>query len=520
MRTEARWVRQLACFCLLGLVLNLLQIFSVMAQEPFPADANRSSARGTMRTFLENAEEDDQAAISAAASCLDFSAMSEPPTDAQKSQVVRQLKGIIDRLAWVNYREISDQPDGEPYRFPPQARYQPIVIAPSSDGAWLFTSQTVEMIDQLYQQYQNLPLLVGDTTPWYRQMIVPLGNEAWRITALFVCLLIGIIVGKIGKYVLESSGERLQRRERICASAGIRALARAVTPACLVLGLQIGLRFLILNEIVESIGDTIIDVLMAVVVAYAAFQLVDVLDAMMKTFSERTESKMDDMLAPLVRTSLRATIVILALVQIATILSDKPMTSVIAGLGVGGLAIGLASQDMVKNLFGSVMILSDHPFEMGDFIEVSGHSGNVEVVGFRSTRIRTLEGYLVTLPNGSLANADIKNISQRPFLKRSFGVGLTYDTPPEKVERAIAIIKEILSDHSGMDQSKPPLVHFSDFTDSTLNIEVVYWHFPAEWSEFRELNENVNLAIFRQFNEAGIEFAFPSQTIYMAGDAT
>ena len=92
------------------------------------------------------------------------------------------------------------------------------------------------------------------------------------------------------------------------------------------------------------------------------------------------------------------------------------MTSVIAGLGVGGLAIGLASQDMVKNLFGSVMILSDHPFEMGDFIEVSGHSGNVEVVGFRSPRIRTLEGYLVTLPNGSLANEDIKNISHRSFL--------------------------------------------------------------------------------------------------------
>lgn len=518
MRTKARWARQLACFCLLGLVLNLLQVLSVMAQEPFAVDHNRSSARATMLTFLENSEQESEAAISAAASCLDFSDMSEPATDAQKIQTVKRLKEIIDRLAWVNLHEVSDQPDGDPYRFPPQARYQPIVIAPSSDGAWLFTSQTVARIDQLYQQYQHLPLIVS-STPWYRQMIVPLGNEAWRITALFVCLLIGIIVGKIGKCVLESWGERLQLRERICASAGVRALARAVTPACLVLGIQIGLRFLILNEVVESIGDTIIDVLMAVVVAYAAFQLVDVLDAMMKTFSERTESKMDDILVPLVRTSLRATIVILALVQIATILSDKPMTSVIAGLGVGGLAIGLASQDMVKNLFGSVMILSDHPFEMGDFIEVSGHSGNVETVGFRSTRIRTSEGHLVTLPNGSLANADIKNISHRPFLKRSFGVGLTYDTPPEKVEKAIVIIKEILSDHSGMDQSKPPLVHFSDFTDSTLNIAVIYWHFPAEWSEFCELNENVNLAIFRQFNEEGIEFAFPSQTIYMAGDA-
>jgi MscS family membrane protein len=246
--------------------------------------------------------------------------------------------------------------------------------------------------------------------------------------------------------------------------------------------------------------------------------LVDVVDEWMKSISEKTESKLDDMLRPMVRTSLRATIIILALVQVATILSDKPMTSVIAGLGVGGLAIGLASQDMVKNFFGSVMILSDHPFEINDFIEASGHTGTVESVGFRSTRLRTPDGHVVTIPNGGLANESIKNLSARPFLKRSFGLGLTYDTSPEQIENAIAIVNQILDQHNGMSEDKPPLVNFTELTDSTLNLQVTYWHFPADWASFRALNDHVNLEILRRFNAAGLEFAFPSQSIYLAGD--
>ena len=271
---------------------------------------------------------------------------------------------------------------------------------------------------------------------------------------------------------------------------------------------------------VEMIAETIIRMLAVLLVAYAFYALVDVIDRWMQVVSERTESKLDDMLRPLVRTSLRTTIVILGLVQVATILSDKPMTSVIAGLGVGGLAIGLASQDMVKNFFGSVMIFSDHPFEMGDYIEAGGHSGTVESVGFRSTRIRTSDGHVICIPNGTLANMSIKNISSRLFLKRNFGLGLTYDTSPEKVQQAIDVVREILDHHEGMNEDNAPRVNFTEFTDSTLNIQVVYWHFPADWTSFRALNDRVNAEILTRFNDEGIEMAFPSQTIYMSGPAS
>ena len=150
----------------------------------------------------------------------------------------------------------------------------------------------------------------------------------------------------------------------------------------------------------------------------------------------------------------------------------------------------------------------------------SGHTGTVESVGFRSTRLRTPDGHVITIPNGGLANESIKNLSARPFLKRSFGLGLTYDTSPEQIENAIVIVNQILDQHNGMSEDKPPLANFAELTDSTLNIQVTYWHFPADWTSFRALNDHVNLEILRRFNAAGLEFAIPSQSIYLTGDRT
>jgi MscS family membrane protein len=207
----------------------------------------------------------------------------------------------------------------------------------------------------------------------------------------------------------------------------------------------------------------------------------------------------------------------LALVQIATILSNKPMTSVVAGLGVGGLAIGLAAQDMIKNFFGSIMIFSDRPFELGDRIQVDDYDGTIEAVGFRSTQVRTLDGHVVTVPNGALANKAIRNVSRRPNIRRIFNVGITYDTPPDKVELALGLVKEILTDHEGQDPEMPAHVYFDQFQDSSLNLFVIYWYHPADWWAYCRFSERVNLEILKRFNEAGIEFAFPSQTVYLAG---
>ena len=236
-----------------------------------------------------------------------------------------------------------------------------------------------------------------------------------------------------------------------------------------------------------------------------------------RTF-KKTESKLDDMMAPLVKKSLRITVVILVLVQIAQILSDKPITSIIAGLGIGGLAIALAAQDSIKNFFGSIVLFADKPFEIGDRVIIDGHDGPVEEVGLRSTKIRTLDGHLVTIPNGELANKSIHNIGKRPYIRQVTNITITYDTPPDKIDRALEILKELLDNHEGMSEEFPPRVFFNAFNADSLNIIVYYWYHPPNYWDYAAFNEKFNKEIFTRFNEEGIDFAFPTQTIYLAGD--
>jgi len=283
-------------------------------------------------------------------------------------------------------------------------------------------------------------------------------------------------------------------------------------------GISVGLQVFQLKAWVGEMSETLSSILLALGVGYFLYWLVDVPTSWFTRLAGKTETRLDDMLVPMVRKSLRVTVVILVLVQIAQILSDKPITSIIAGLGIGGLALALAAQDTVKNFFGSVVLFVDKPFEMGDRIVVDGQDGSVEEVGFRSTKIRTLDGHLVTVPNGQLANKMIRNIGKRPYIKRIANLTITYDTPPEKVDRAIKIVKEILDGHEGLHPDYPPRVYFSEFNADSLNIMVIYWYHPPDYWAYMEFAERFNKEVLHRFGEEGIEFAFPTQTLYLAGD--
>ncbi|MBN1557065.1 MAG: mechanosensitive ion channel family protein, partial [Lentisphaerae bacterium] len=263
---------------------------------------------------------------------------------------------------------------------------------------------------------------------------------------------------------------------------------------------------------------TISRILNAVAVGYIVYSLVDVVDYYLGNLAGRTASRVDDVLAPLVGRSIRITVAALVVVNVAHVVSGKSVTTILAGLGVGGLAVALAAQDTIKNFFGSLVILGDKPFEIGDRVVVDGHDGPVEQVGFRSTKIRTLEGHLVTVPNAEIVNRTIQNIGKRPHIRRLANITITYDTPPDKVERALAIVREILKDHEGMDAEFPPRVFFSDFNDCSLNIMMLYWYHPPDYWAYMAFTERVNMEILRRFNAEGIEFAFPTQTLYLAGD--
>ena len=265
-----------------------------------------------------------------------------------------------------------------------------------------------------------------------------------------------------------------------------------------------------------------LEVLMTISIALFAYYLVEVPSSWLHSQTEKTESKFDDMLVPIVQKSLRVTVVLFALVSIAQSLSDKPISALLAGLGLGGLAFALAAQDTIKNLFGSLVIFTDKPFGLGDRINYDGHDGVIEEVGLRSTRLRRLDGHQVTIPNGELANKSIHNIAKRPFIRRIFTLGVTYDTTHEKVSRAKEILEDILKDHEGMDPKGEmlPRVYFSDFSSSSLDFKCMYWYHPAAYWDYMKFSEWVNLEILRRFNEEGIEFAFPTQTIHIAKEGS
>lgn len=345
------------------------------------------------------------------------------------------------------------------------------------------------------------------------------GNEVWRFMVWLLAVLVAGIAGRVARFYLVKVAEAVEARNRFVLASFLKAMGKAAVFALVVIALKTGLHLLVLSPAVSSFAVASTHVLVVLATGYVLYCMVDVVSSAMERAAARTPSKLDDMLAPMVRSSLRVTVVVLCLVQVATVLSDKPLTSILAGLGVGGLAVALAAQETIKNFFGSITVLTDKPFELGDRIMVDKYDGVVENVGFRSTRIRTFDGDLVTIPNGDLAGKGIQNAGKRPYLRRVMNIGLTYDTSAEKVGRAMEIIRETLADQPHADPSMPPRVVFKDFGSSSLDIMVIYWFCKVDYWEFMEFNEKVNMEILRRFREAGIELAFPSQTVYVAGDA-
>lgn len=345
-------------------------------------------------------------------------------------------------------------------------------------------------------------------------------NNFWDYLQFLFLVLGGFVTGRFVKYFCEQAASKTKLGQNNFHRTMLDLSARTVTFPMALIGVCLALQVIAVPADLQGLLGDVTAVLITVAVTFVAYQSVELAGYWLRRLTSKTQTTLDDMMVPMVRKTLRTVTVILGLVQIAQQLSDKPITSILAGLGVGGLAVALAAQDTIKNFFGSLVIFGDHPFQLGDRIVVDETDGTIEEVGMRSTRIRTLDGHLVTFPNGELANKTIRNISKRPYIKRTANITLTYDTPPEKVERAMKIIQEELNrQNEKMHPDLPPRVYFNDFNATSLNILVVYWFVPAsDYWAFMDFDQAFNLALLRRFNAEGIEFAFPTQTLYLAGD--
>jgi len=222
---------------------------------------------------------------------------------------------------------------------------------------------------------------------------------------------------------------------------------------------------------------------------------------------KESETDLDDVLLPLVRKSIKVAIWAMSII-IGIDNAGYNVTTMITGLGVGGLVFALAAKDMVSNLFGGFVIFSDKPFNLKDRIIIDGYEGYVREIGLRSTRLETLDGRVVTVPNSAVTDNSVLNISREKGRRIKFYLGLTYDTDVESIEESMEILREIIDVN---EHAQDSVISFDSFGDFSLNIMVLYW--VKKGSPIVQVTNDINIQILKKFNAANLNFAFPTQSL-------
>lgn len=229
--------------------------------------------------------------------------------------------------------------------------------------------------------------------------------------------------------------------------------------------------------------------------------------------AKKSETKLDDQLVPVVKSSGKTFLILIGIVLFLQNMGYS-VSSLLAGLGLGGMAVALASKDTIANLFGSIVLFVDRPFHVGDWIEMDGIEGTVEEIGLRTTKIRTFANSLITTPNAIFTTTHINNWSLMKKRRIKMTIGVTYGTPVAKVEKAVEAIRKIINDDEKI-RNDFYLVNFDSFGAYSLDIFIYCFTVTTNWGDFLQAKQEFMLKIMSAFEEMGIEFAFPTQTIQL-----
>lgn len=502
------------------------------------------SPRATMRTFLGAMNELWERPVAGwkkAVSTLDRP--EDDPNDGQ--QEARELYAILNRIELIDVDTLPDVDDVaeknlESYRFFPNRKTQgaalrrmkrgpvgSIVLAKGEDGLWRFDRNTVEKIPELYQQMRTMPLVAGDEIltvsdyiedglpPWLSQQEL-FSLAYWQWIAIFLLILLGLVVDVVIRLALRRLERTLVRSEEDVTE--LRRQLRPIGALGALLLWWITVEFLDLGGLVGEILSGTLALLLAVTGTVAAWRLTDLLGDYLKARAKKTTRRIDDVLVPLFIRALKIFVVVMAIVFTASAL-NLPLTPLLASLGVASVALSFAAKDTVENLFGSIAVLFDRPFDMGDWVVIDGVEGIVEEVGFRSTRVRTFYNSLVTVPNANLVRAVVDNYGRRRYRRWKTTLGVQYDTPPEALVSFTEGIRELVRLHPYTRKDYYE-VYCNEFGASSLDILLYVFFEVPDWNtELRE-RERLFLDIVRLADQLGVEFAFPTSTVHVFSGET
>ena len=321
-----------------------------------------------------------------------------------------------------------------------------------------------------------------------------------------------IVISQISRRLLTLVARTKSRADDMAVEAVVVPLGWVLP----LLGLYAALRTLATDhpELIDAAGKVFV-VVMTLMVTWALFKLLDAASVLVLERSDRAGALVDGTVVPTLRKALKVFLGVLVFVLVVQNLGYS-VSGLLGALGVGGLAVALAAKETLANLFGGISILVDRPFRPGDWITFGDADGVVEEIGLRSTRIRTFAKTLVSVPNSTLANATVENHSLMPKRRIRLTVGVTYQSSPDQMRAAVAAIEAFLRDNPSIDQEFL-MVKFTDFGPSSLDIMVYCFSVTTQWVEHLQVRQDVQLAIMDILTGLGMEIAYPTRTVHLAG---
>lgn len=254
-------------------------------------------------------------------------------------------------------------------------------------------------------------------------------------------------------------------------------------------------------------------VLFVISVTWIFLRFTDYFGLVLSYRASLTSLKNDDQLVPFIKESIKIILAIFSLFFILGSIFEVNVASLIAGLGIGGLAIALAAKESIENLLGSFTIFLDKPFTIGDLIKVGNITGHVEKIGFRSTRIRTQDKTFVTVPNKKMVDAELENLTLRDLTRAMFTIGLTYDTSEQVLKNIVSDIKKMLATEQKLTDDYS--INFADLTSGSLDILIIYFVKTGAWEEFIAVKEQINYNLMHIVHKNGCTFAYPTTRVLL-----
>jgi MscS family membrane protein len=483
-----------------------------------PEETKRESPRGAVETFLELAREQR---FAEAGRLLDITKADE----GKRAELARRLKAVLDRRLWIDLEKVSaaetgDLTDGLSPNLEQlgtvsskQARPEPVRLRRLGDGSeWLFSPATVARVDDWYDGLEDRWLL--DHLPSWLLRAGPAALLWWQWAGLLALLAgaagIGVALSALLRWVLGKVVSRTLGRW------DDRLLARTVGPVRFAFWLALlrgGSPFLLLYAPALERAHDLLRGLFLANILWFCWRIVDVVAELSWDSPSSHQHPGSRALIPLARRAGKAVVSVAAVILFLSALG-YPVTSLIAGLGLGGLAFALASQKTVENLFGAFSLGIDQPFREGDFVRIEELVGTVESLGLRSTKIRTLDRTLVSYPNGKLAEMRLETFAARDRLRLACTVGLVYETTESQMRTVLAGLERVLSEHPKI-WPDAVTVRFKELAASSLDIEIMAWFTTSDWAEFQAIRQDVLLSFMKVVESAGTSFAFPTRTVHL-----